>query len=107
VWTNLLDNAIDAVAVNPEGSRHICVGTARENGSLLVEIADNGTGIPPDVQAHIFEPFFTTKAIGKGTGLGLGISHRIVVGRHGGDMSVTSRPGDTHFQVRLPFESPA
>ena len=70
---------------------------------MLVEICDTGPGIPPELQKRIFEPFFTTKGVGEGTGLGLDISWKIVVNRHGGDLRVESRPGDTHFQVRLPI----
>lgn len=98
-WTNLIDNAIDAV----DGEGQIWMRTSRQNNYLLVEIADNGPGIPAGVQSHIFEPFFTTKGVGKGTGLGLHIAYRIVVGQHQGDLRVTSRPGDTCFQVRLPL----
>jgi signal transduction histidine kinase len=98
VWTNLLDNAIDAV----EGHGRITVRTARDNGRVLVEVADDGPGIPDSVKARIFEPFYTTKDVGKGTGLGLDISHRVVVEDHEGDIRVLSEPGDTRFQVRLP-----
>jgi len=100
VWTNLLDNAADAVADIKPG--RITIRTKRENAHVVVEIGDNGTGIAPEVQQRIFEPFFTTKSVGQGTGLGLGISHRIVVGRHHGDIGVQSEPGDTRFRVRLP-----
>ncbi len=103
VWTNLLDNAIDAVAEGSPGRISVC--TSREHNSILVEIADNGSGISEELQSRIFEPFFTTKSIGKGTGLGLGISYRIVVGRHHGDIKVISQPGDTLFQVRLPIHA--
>jgi signal transduction histidine kinase len=72
---------------------------------LLVEISDNGPGIPDEIQDRIFEPFFTTKDVGKGTGFGLDVSYRIVVGRHGGDIRIVSKPGDTRFQVRLPIEA--
>jgi signal transduction histidine kinase len=99
VWTNLIDNAIDAT--NEQG--HIWVRTKREERCLLIEIADNGAGIPLDIQPHIFEPFYTTKDVGKGTGLGLYLSYRIVVGIHRGDITVSSKPGDTRFQVRLPL----
>jgi signal transduction histidine kinase len=74
---------------------------------VLVDIGDTGQGIPPKFRLRVFEPFFTTKPVGEGTGLGLDISYRIVVNRHGGDISVTSQPGDTHFQVRLPTTEPA
>lgn len=103
VWTNLVDNAIDAM----KGKGHLTVRTAREGDALLVEIIDDGPGIPPDVLPFIFEPFFTTKPEGHGTGLGLDISHRIIVDGHHGDLRVDSRPGRTAFQVRLPLEQPA
>jgi signal transduction histidine kinase len=73
---------------------------------VLVEICDTGPGIPPELQRRIFEPFFTTKGVGEGTGLGLDISWRIVVNRHGGDLSVESVPGDTRFIVCLPRTEP-
>jgi signal transduction histidine kinase len=98
VWTNLIDNAIDAV----RGTGKICVGTSREDDQLVVEIVDDGPGIPPDVQSRMFEPFFTTKSVGTGTGLGLIISNRIVGDRHGGEIEFESRPGETRFKVRLP-----
>src|SRR5258705_7705064 len=98
VWTNLIDNAISAV----NGTGKICVGTSLEDDQLVVEIVDNGPGIPPEVQAHMFEPFFTTKSVGTGTGLGLVISNRIVGDRHGGEIEFESRPGETRFKVRLP-----
>jgi len=101
VWTNLIDNAIDAMA----GQGRLSIHTAREGTALLVEIADTGSGIAPDIQPRIFEPFFTTKGVGQGSGLGLDIAYRIVVGRHHGDICVVSRPGDTRFQVRLPLSS--
>jgi signal transduction histidine kinase len=99
VWTNLIDNAIDAV----DGEGRITLRTARENGRVLVEVSDDGPGIPEDVRARIFEPFYTTKDVGKGTGLGLDISYRVVVEDHKGDIRVLSEPGDTRFQVRLPI----
>src|SRR6185503_7805524 len=98
VWTNLIDNAIDAV----KGTGKICVGTSFEHDQVVVEIVDNGPGIPADVQARMFEPFFTTKTVGKGTGLGLIISNRIVGDRHGGEIEFESKPGETRFKVRLP-----
>jgi signal transduction histidine kinase len=103
VWTNLLDNAIDALDKNGQ----IRLRTQRENSSIVVEIIDNGPGIPENVQARIFEPFFTTKDVGKGTGLGLDIVHRIIVNRHRGDIRVSSHPGETRFQVRLPLSAKA
>jgi signal transduction histidine kinase len=102
VWTNLIDNAADAMGDN--GSLRI--STARENDYILVEIADNGPGIPSDVKSRIFEPFFTTKGVGEGTGLGLDFVYRIVTGMHG-QISVDSVPGDTRFAVRIPIQVPA
>jgi signal transduction histidine kinase len=102
VWTNLIDNAIDAVADGDKMGR-IRLRTTYERDRLLVEISDNGPGIPEEIQERIFEPFFTTKDVGKGAGLGLDVSYRIVVGRHSGDIRVVSKPGDTRFQVRLPL----
>ena len=102
VWTNLIDNAIDAV----DGHGRITVRTACENGRVLVEVSDDGPGIPDDVRKRIFEPFYTTKDVGEGTGLGLDISYRVVVQDHKGDIRVLSEPGDTRFQVRLPVDEP-
>ena len=98
VWTNLIDNAIDAMS----GQGELRVRTYREDSCVVVEIGDNGPGIPPQVKAHIFEPFFTTKAVGQGTGLGLDTVQRIVK-KHQGTIQVTSEPGDTRFQVWLPL----
>ena len=103
VWTNLLDNAIDAVSTS-EGSARITLRTGCERDRVLVEVADDGPGIPPEDHVRIFEPFFSTKDVGKGTGLGLDVSYRIVVGRHGGVIHVVSEPGETRFEVRLPVE---
>ncbi|SEG46534.1 Signal transduction histidine kinase [Thermomonospora echinospora] len=99
VWTNIIDNALYAMG----GSGTLTVRTAREGDHALVEIGDTGPGIPEDDLPRIFTPFFTTKPVGEGTGLGLDISWRIVVDRHGGDIRVHSRPGDTRFQVLLPL----
>jgi signal transduction histidine kinase len=104
VWTNLIDNAVDAVADGDKTGR-IRLRTTQERDRLLVEISDNGPGIPEEIQDRIFEPFFTTKDVGKGAGFGLDVSYRIVVGRHGGDIRIVSKPGDTRFQVRLPLEA--
>jgi signal transduction histidine kinase len=98
VWTNLLDNAIDAV----EGEGHVGVRAVRDGDRVMVEISDDGPGIPEEIRERIFEPFFTTKEVGKGTGLGLDISYRVVVEKLGGDIRVSSKPGDTRFEVRLP-----
>ncbi|WP_329380303.1 ATP-binding protein [Streptomyces sp. NBC_01716] len=99
VWTNLIVNALDAM---PDGGT-LTLRTWREDERLLVEIADTGVGISDEVRPRIFEPFFTTKQVGEGTGLGLDISYRIVVNKHHGDLRVSSRPGDTRFQVCLPI----
>jgi len=99
VWTNLIVNALDAMA----GEGTLTVRTRRDGECALVEIADTGPGIPEDLRPRVFEPFFTTKPVGQGTGLGLDVSWRIVVKRHGGDLRVTSSPGDTRFQVLLPL----
>jgi signal transduction histidine kinase len=99
VWTNLIDNAVDAM--NGHGTLTVCASA--DNDRLLVEIRDTGTVVPQDIRHRIFEPFFTTKPIGSGTGLGLDIAWRIVVDKHHGDLSLESSPGDTRFMVRLPF----
>ncbi len=100
VWTNLIDNGIAAM----NGQGEITLRTAQEQDNVLIEIADNGPGIPSAIQHHIFEPFFTTKGVGEGTGLGLDIARRIVVQKHTGDIRFDSKPGDTRFQVRLPIK---
>jgi signal transduction histidine kinase len=102
VWTNLIDNAVSAM----DGSGTLTIRTALDRDQLLVEFADTGPGVPPDIQSRIFEPFFTTKPVGQGTGLGLDISYRIVVQRHHGDLRVESVPGDTRFRVWLPLTPP-
>lgn len=99
VWTNLIDNAIDAV----NGKGEVRIRTRREDHQVLVEIHDNGPGIPKDIRPHLFEPLFTTKGVGKGTGLGLIISYRIVSDRHRGEIEFESGPGHTVFLVRLPM----
>jgi len=98
VWTNLIDNAIDAMG----GKGELRVRTYREDKCVVVEVADNGPGISPEVEPHIFEPFFTTKGVGEGTGLGLDTVQRIVK-KHRGNIQVRSKPGDTRFQVWLPL----
>jgi len=102
VWTNLIDNAIQAM---PDGGT-LTVRTSLDHDYVLVEIGDTGAGVPKELQQRIFEPFFTTKPVGEGTGLGLDISYRVVTQRHGGDLRVVSKPGDTRFQVRLPIHEP-
>ena len=99
VWTNLIDNAIDALGESGE----ISIRTAREIDYVLVEIADNGQGIPSEIQSRIFEPFFTTKEVGAGTGLGLEIAYRIIVFHHHGDIRLFPEPGNTRFQISLPI----
>jgi signal transduction histidine kinase len=98
IWTNLIDNATDAM----EGKGELTIKTYREDSCVVVEIADNGPGIMPEIQSHIFEPFFTTKGVGKGTGLGLDTVQRIVK-KHRGNIQAVSKPGETSFQVRLPL----
>ena len=97
VWTNIIDNAIDAM----HGQGTLRVRTFRDDNCVVVEIADNGPGISPEVEAHMFEPFFTTKGVGEGTGLGLDTVQRIVK-KHRGNIEVTSKPGETRFQVWMP-----
>ena len=105
VWTALLDNTIDAARETAGyGPGQVRVRTAREDGRVLVEISDDGPGIPEEIMDHIFEPFFTTKEVGSGVGLGLDIARR-AVGRHGGEIRATSEPGDTRMEVRLPVEA--
>jgi signal transduction histidine kinase len=99
VWTNLLDNAIDALGE----AGPITVKTRADGGCAIVEVADDGPGVPPENHDRIFDPFFTTKDVGQGTGLGLATARRIVVDRHDGSLSVESSPGRTAFRVRLPF----
>ena len=88
MWTNLIDNAIDAM----NGTGTLRVSTRFEQNSVVVEIGDTGTGMTPEVRAHAFDPFFTTKGVGKGTGLGLDIARRIIVERHGGEISIEPHP---------------
>jgi signal transduction histidine kinase len=101
VWTNLLDNAADALG----GEGHITIRARPEGDDAVVDIVDDGPGIPEAIRSRIFDAFFTTKDVGQGLGLGLEITHRIVVGRHKGDLQVASRPGETRFTVRLPVRA--
>ncbi|MFE6944974.1 ATP-binding protein [Streptomyces chartreusis] len=104
VWTNLIDNAVSAInSAGGEGT--LTVRTASDHDRLLVEFRDTGVGIPAENRGRIFDPFFTTKPVGEGTGLGLDISWRIVTNKHHGTIQVESEPGDTRFQVLLPFTS--
>ena len=103
VWTNIIENAIDAVGAHGT----ITVRTSGRDGYVLAEIEDDGPGMPPDIAARVFDPFFTTKPPGKGTGLGLNISHNIVVQEHKGRITVHSIPGRTTFQVLLPITTQA
>lgn len=100
VWTNILDNAADAL---PERGGHISIRTRRDRDGVVVDIEDDGPGIPEPLQSRIFDSFFTTKPPGKGTGLGLNISYNIVVHKHRGDITFTSIPGKTCFHVWLPL----
>jgi signal transduction histidine kinase len=102
IWTNLIDNAISAMNLQANGEKTLTVRTVLEPEDVLVEVSDNGPGIPQEIRGRIFEPFFTTKAVGEGTGLGLDIVQRIVR-NHQGSIDVTSRPGCTSFHVRLPL----
>ncbi|AEV87737.1 histidine kinase [Actinoplanes sp. SE50] len=103
VWTNLIDNAVQAMS----GAGTLTIRTYREDDRVVVAVGDTGPGIPDEIKKRVFEPFFTTKPVGEGTGLGLDISYRIVVNGHGGDLSLQSAPGDTRFLVRLPLSEPA
>jgi signal transduction histidine kinase len=98
VWTHLIDNAVDAM----KGKGTLRVSTRADGSGVAVEIGDTGPGMSEEVRARAFEPFFSTKGVGEGTGLGLDISRRIVVERHGGDIAIESRPGETVVRVRLP-----
>jgi signal transduction histidine kinase len=102
VWTNLVTNALDAL----DGHGTLRLTTRGEPGAVVVEIGDTGSGMPAEVAEHAFEPFFTTKGVGQGTGLGLDISRRIVVGRHGGEIEIDRQPGETVLRVTLPRTPP-
>ncbi len=102
VWTNLIDNAIHAMA----GKGELLVSTRRDGDHVIVEIVDSGSGIPPELQSEIWKPFFTTKGVGEGTGLGLHLAHNVVARRHRGRIELESRPGRTCFRVTLPISEP-
>ena len=101
VWTNLIDNAIDAMG----GAGTLRLSTRAEQDQVVIEVGDSGQGMPPHVAARAFEPFYTTKDVGKGTGLGLDIARRIVTERHGGTITIDSQPGRTVLTVRLPVRA--
>ncbi|MBM2622861.1 cyclic nucleotide-binding domain-containing protein [Actinoplanes sp. LDG1-06] len=103
VWTNLIDNAVQAM----HGAGTLTIKTYREDDHVVVSVGDSGPGVPEELKKRVFEPFFTTKPVGEGTGLGLDISYRIVVNGHGGDIKLDSKPGDTKFLVRLPLTEPS
>jgi signal transduction histidine kinase len=100
VWTNLIDNAVDAL----DGSGTIAIATRADGNCAVITVTDDGPGIPDGQAAHVFDPFFTTKNVGAGTGLGLATARQIVVDRHDGSIAVDSEPGRTTFTVRLPYE---
>ncbi|NAZ86680.1 cyclic nucleotide-binding protein, partial [Kineococcus sp. T90] len=106
VWTNLLDNALDALAAAPGAPGTVVLRVRGEDGgrAVVVEVDDDGPGVPPEVLPRVFEPFVTTKDVGEGTGLGLDIAWRVVVQRHRGTLTVESVPGRTVFRVRLPVD---
>ena len=99
VWTNLIDNAIDAM----DGEGTLWLRTRHEDEWVVVEVTDSGSGIPDEVAPYIFDPFYTTKSLGQGTGLGLNTSRNIVVDKHHGDIAAQSSPGQTTFTVKLPL----
>jgi len=101
VWTNIIENAIEAM----QGEGELRVRTFCEDHYVVVEIGDSGPGIPPEIKPYIFDPFFTTKGVGEGTGLGLN-TVQTIVRKLGGNIHVSSKPGDTRFQVRLPWVDP-
>jgi signal transduction histidine kinase len=99
VWTNLIDNAVDAM----DGRGRLTIRTRSAANAVVVEVEDTGVGMPPDIAARAFEAFYTTKDVGKGTGLGLDIARRIIVQRHGGTIAIDSAPGRTVLRVSLPI----
>jgi signal transduction histidine kinase len=106
VWTNIIDNAVDAMDPSTSSGRaaEITLRTYQQDRDVVVEIVDNGPGIPEEIRPRIYEPFFTTKPPGKGTGLGLHISHDIIANRHHGQLLVESKPGETKFKAVLPIQ---
>ncbi len=105
VWTNLVDNAADAIYAQDPPTGTLTLRTRREGEHAVVEVEDDGPGIPREVQAHLFDPFFTTKEPGRGTGLGLSTTYAIVTDKHHGTITLDSHPGRTVFTVRLPLET--
>lgn len=105
VFMNILANALDAL--EEHASPKICISTERQNDFAIIRIADNGPGIPIEVQPQILDPFFTTKPVGKGTGMGMSISYQIITEKHGGKLSFTSEVGKgTEFVIEIPLEQP-
>ncbi len=106
VVLNMIVNAAQAIEECVEAQRGvISILTRREGDWAVVEIADNGIGMPEEVRKRIFDPFFTTKDIGKGTGQGLAISHTIIHQKHGGSIACESAPGEgTRFIIRFPVD---
>lgn len=102
VWTNLIDNALDAM----DGAGTLRLTTRAEQNDVVIEAGDTGPGMPPQVAARAFDAFYTTKDAGQGTGLGLDIARRIIVERHGGTIAIDCRPGETVLRVRLPVRPP-
>jgi predicted CoA-binding protein len=106
VWTNIIDNAIDALTVKAkQNEARLTIKTSYAKDWIFIEFEDNGPGIPKEIKDKIFTPFFTTKAPGEGTGLGLDISYKIIVEKHHGNIKVYSKPGRTCFKVSLPVDS--
>jgi signal transduction histidine kinase len=116
VFMNILANAIDALEetlLDNTQTNHftptITIHTQTDNHSVVIRVADNGAGIPEEIMSRIYDPFFTTKEIGKGTGLGMSISQKIIVERHRGILKCRSQPGEgTEFWIQIPVTcSPA
>ena len=112
VFMNILVNAIDAIDVESErdssdkAQPQITIRTEHCADSVVISIADNGSGMPSSVQAHVFEPFFTTKPVGKGTGMGMAISYQLITEKHKGQLTCFSDPGvGTEFVIEVPIKS--
>ncbi|MES9919119.1 MAG: ATP-binding protein [Candidatus Thiodiazotropha sp.] len=108
VILNIIVNAAHAITdmIGDSGNMGLIkITTGREDKWVAIRIADSGTGIPEDARAHVFDPFFTTKDVGKGTGQGLSLSHKIIVDQHDGELSFETETGvGTTFIIRLPLE---